>query len=69
MKKSRIIRPMEIKRINQNDIPGLAGAMTAAYSEEPWNEKWTLEKAERRIRAVLGNFEKQWVLLLLKMAK
>ncbi len=48
---------MEIKRINQNDIPVLAGAMAASYSEEPWNENWTQEKAERRIRAVLGNFE------------
>ena len=48
---------MEIKQINQNDIAGLAEAMAAAYSEEPWNEKWSQEKAERRIRAILGNFE------------
>ena len=54
---SRIIRLMEIKQINQKDITTLAEAMAAAYSEEPWNENWTQEKAERRIRAVLGNFE------------
>ena len=57
MKKSRIIRLMEIKQINQKDITTLAVAMTAAYSEEPWNENWTQEKAERRIRAILGNYE------------
>lgn len=48
---------MEIKQINQKDITTLAVAMASAYSEEPWNENWTLEKAERRIRAILGNFE------------
>lgn len=48
---------MEIKRINQQDIPTLAVAMAAAYSEAPWNENWTQEKSERRIRAILGNFE------------
>ena len=48
---------MEIKLINQNDIPTLAEAMAAAYSEEPWDEKWSQEKAERRIRAILSNFE------------
>ena len=48
---------MEIKIANQNDIQALAEAMAAAYSEEPWNENWSFEKAERRIRAILGNFE------------
>ena len=57
MENSRIRRLMEIKRINQKDIPTLAVPMATAYSEEPWNENWTQETAERRIRAVLGNFE------------
>ena len=48
---------MEIKRINQNDIQTLAEAMVVAYSEEPWNESWTQKNAERRICAILGNFE------------
>ena len=45
MENSRIIRLMEIKQINQNDIPTLAGAMAASYSEEPWNENWGQKKA------------------------
>ena len=48
---------MEIRLTNQNDIANLARAMSAAYSEEPWNENWTQKKAERRVRAILGNYQ------------
>ena len=48
---------MVIRLVNDNDISGLAKAMSQAYAEEPWNEKWTPETSERRVRSILGNFE------------
>ena len=48
---------MEYRQIRPEDIGGLAKAMALAYAEEPWNEKWTAERAERRVRAILGNFQ------------
>ena len=35
-----------ITQINQNDIPAVAQALAKSYSEEPWNENWSQEKAD-----------------------
>ena len=48
---------MNIQKTTSNDIPTLAHAMSLAYSEAPWNEKWTEERAQRRVSAILGNYE------------
>lgn len=48
---------MEIRIVNNEDINSLADAMSKAYSEAPWNEKWTEELAQRRVGAILSNFE------------
>lgn len=47
----------QISLIKNEQISSVAQAMSKAYSEEPWFENWTQEKAERRVKSILGNFE------------
>ena len=48
---------MEIREVRIEDINRLADAMSKAYSEEPCNENWTMEREERRVRAILANYQ------------
>ncbi len=48
---------MEYGIVLPDDVDALVAAMKKAYSKEPWNEIWTGEKAVRRIRGIMSNFE------------
>ncbi|MCR4883237.1 MAG: GNAT family N-acetyltransferase [Clostridiales bacterium] len=48
---------MEYRVVENTDINQLAKAMSLAYAEEPWNENWSEERAVRRVKAILGNYQ------------
>ncbi len=47
---------MIVRMTEEKDVEGLAGAMALAYSEPPWNEVWSAEKAKERVCSVLSNY-------------
>ena len=47
---------MIVRMTEEKDIEGLADAMALAYSEPPWNEVWSAEKAKERVCSVLSNY-------------
>lgn len=47
---------MEYRLINDGDIIGLAEAMAASYAEQPWYERWSTDRAVRRVKAILSNY-------------
>lgn len=48
---------MNYRVVEKTDITQLAKAMSLAYSEAPWNEKWSEERAVERVKAILGNYQ------------
>jgi len=48
---------MEFQLVTAQDHAALAAAMAQAYSEAPWNENWSQERALRRVRGILGNYQ------------
>ena len=48
---------IEYQLIDTADHAALAEAMARAYAEVPWFENWTQERARKRVRAIVGNWQ------------
>jgi len=55
---------MKVRKIVDTDYKKVAQMMTKAYSVAPWNEKWTVEKALRRVSSIMSNYESMGLISL-----
>ena len=58
---------MIVRMTEEKDVEGLAGAMALAYSEPPWNEVWSAEKAKERVCSVLSYYNAEGFAVIVKM--
>ena len=45
-----------IRPVTADDVSALADAMRMSYAEAPWHERWTDQRAIRRVRAILSGY-------------
>lgn len=48
--------PVRCRTVTTDDFAGLAAAMARSYSEAPWYEHWSEERAVKRVSAILSNY-------------
>lgn len=54
-----------LQQCTKNDIPSAAQMMCSVYAEAPWNERWQLDRAEKRITAFLsGEYRRGYALIV-----
>ena len=55
---------MKFKEITLSDIDIISNIYTETFNSEPWNEPWTKEISNKRLKQMI-NCEVFWVLLLM----
>ncbi|MEG0778801.1 MAG: GNAT family N-acetyltransferase [Oscillospiraceae bacterium] len=49
---------------DESDIPNAAQMLCQVYAEAPWNENWTLDRAEKRITSYLSGIHSRGYALI-----